>query len=129
MNNHCNQLLIFCLVGITALFSSVAGAAQDMPPTSIGPGNATYSGIYAHAITLKNGRWEGEPFIDGGASRPTVGLVEDFSLTGDLDGDGEMEHIVVLWENSGGTGKPNYLAVMGEKEGRLVNLSTTLIGD
>ena len=129
MNNHCNQLLIFCLAGIAALFSSVASAAQDMPPTSIGPGNATYSGIYAHTITLKDGRWEGEPFIDGGASRPTVGLVEDFSLTGDLDGDGEIERAVVLWENSGGTGKPNYLAVMGEKEGRLVNLSTTLIGD
>ena len=85
MNNHCNQLLIFCLVGIIALFSSVASAAQDMPLTSIGPGNATYSGIYEHTITLRDGRWEGEPFIKGGASRPAVGLVEDFSLTGDLD--------------------------------------------
>ena len=129
MNNHCNQLLIFCLVGIIALFSSVASAAQDMPLTSIGPGNATYSGIYEHTITLRDGRWEGEPFIKGGASRPAVGLVEDFSLTGNLDGDGEMERAVVLWENSGGTGIQNYLAVMGEKEGRLVNLSTTLIGD
>jgi heat shock protein HslJ len=58
-----------------------------------------------------------------------VGLVEDFRLTGDLDGDGEMECIVFLWENSGGSGTRIYLAVMGLQEGRFVNLNTTLIGD
>ncbi|MBW1855842.1 MAG: META domain-containing protein [Deltaproteobacteria bacterium] len=129
MNNHCNQYLLQSIVGVAVLFSAVANTIQAMPSTSTEPGDATYSGIYEHMITLKDGRWEGKPFIAGGASRPTVGLVKDFRLTGDLNGDGAMEHVVVLWENSGGTGTQNYLAVMGMLEGRLVNLSTTLIGD
>ena len=129
MNKNCHQYVLFFLLGMAVLFSVVANAAQDTPSTIIEPGDSTYLGIYEHPITLKDGHWQGAPFSEEGASRPTVGLVEDFRLTGDLDGDGEMESIVFLWENSGGSGTRIYLAVMGLQEGRLVNMSTTLIGD
>ena len=80
-------------------------------------------------MTLKDGRWEGEPFVPGGASRPSAGLVEDFQLSGDLNGDGLSEQVVVLWGSAGASVTQNYLAVMGSIDGKLVNLGTVLIGD
>jgi hypothetical protein len=79
--------------------------------------NATFTGIYDEPITLDNGRWQGEPFVAGGASRPTAGLATDFYLSGDIAGDGLAEAIVILWENSGGTGSYSYVAVVGLQEG------------
>jgi len=42
----------------------------------------TYAGIYENAITLKDGRWAGEPYVNDGKSHPLVGIVKDFILTG-----------------------------------------------
>ena len=91
--------------------------------------NATYTGIYDQPITLDNGRWQGEPFIAGGASRPTAGLAADFCLNSDINGDGLAEAIVILWENSGGTGSYSYVAVVGWQNGETRNLGTAQIGD
>ena len=91
--------------------------------------NATYSGVEEDPVTLTDGRWEGEPFAEGGASRPSVGLVEDFRLLGDLDGDGKDESVVILWESSGGSGTYSYVAVVGKKDGAVKNLATAEIGD
>ena len=60
---------------------------------------------------------------------PSAGLVEHFVLTGDLNGDGRDEAVVLLWENSGGSGTRTYLAAMGRGDGAIVNLGTVLIGD
>jgi heat shock protein HslJ len=91
--------------------------------------NMAYTGIFERAVTLKNGRWEGKPFVAGGSARPAVGLVEDFLLTGDLDNDGSDEAIVLLWERSGGSGSYEYVAVVGLRDGKPLNLGTALIGD
>ena len=91
--------------------------------------NATYSGIYDEPVILVDGLYEGEPFVEGGAARPTVGLAPDFRRTGDLDGDGTEEAVVVLWESSGGSGTFNYVAVAGRREGQVVNLGTAELGD
>ena len=91
--------------------------------------SATYTGIYDEAVTLVEGRWEGEPFIEGGASRPSAGLVDHFALVGDLDSDGREETTVLLWESSGGSGTRLYLAVMGRGRGNIGNLGTALVGD
>jgi heat shock protein HslJ len=90
---------------------------------------ATYKGISDKPVRLTKGRFEGEPFYPGGASVPTVGLVEGFLLSGDLDGDGADEAAVLLWENSGGSGTRLYIAVVGRENGSPVNLATALVGD
>ena len=91
--------------------------------------NATYVGIYDHPVTLTAGRWEGEPFVAGGAARPTAGLVEDFVLVGDLDGDGSDETAVLVWQSGAGSGTYSYLAVMGRRDESVVNLGTAPVGD
>jgi heat shock protein HslJ len=91
--------------------------------------NATYSGVMNEPVTLTDGRWEGEPYVEGGASRPTVGLVDHFVLTGDLDRDGADEAAALLWESSGGSGTRLFLTAMGIRDENAINLATTLIGD
>ena len=93
--------------------------------------NATYKGFEEPIgpVGLNNGRWEGNPYVEGGASRPTVNLLEDLVLIGDLDGDGSNEAVVMLNESTGGTGQLLHLAVVARKEGKLDNVATTFVGD
>jgi len=111
--------VIFLLMGLGA-----ATAATD-------PGNATYFGIVEgkKSITLKDGQWKGKPFVSGGASRSTAGLMEGFRVTGDLTGDGKPEEAVILWQNSGGSGTFYFLAVLTRKGNQLVNIATAPLGD
>ena len=100
------------------------------PPTLVELENASYHGIAAESIALRGGRWEGEPFVAGGASRPTIGLVSGLRVTGDLTGDGREEAAVLLWSNSGGSGTYDYVAVMGRNaDGAVTNLGTAALGD
>lgn len=91
--------------------------------------NATYGGIYDEAVQLTDGYFEGKPFVEGGASRPTVMLIDRFNFFGDLDGDGVEDAAVILAENSGGSGVFIYLAAMVSQDGALVNVATQLLGD
>jgi heat shock protein HslJ len=120
------------------MFAAVAcgrgGPVEDSPAakaarTAEQLANATYAGIMIEPVTLTDGRWEGEPYIEGGASRPVVGLLDHFILTGDLDSDGADEVAALLWESSGGSGTRLYLAAMASRNGDVINLATALIGD
>lgn len=91
--------------------------------------NASYAGIYEEPVRLEDGRWQGEPFVPGGAARPTVWLLEGLSEVGDLNGDGAAEAVVLLAENSGGSGSYVYVAAMGMRGGAIANLGTSLVGD
>ncbi len=113
---------------LLALPASLA-FAQSEAPSLDEIANCSYQGIYDDAVQLENGSYEGEPFVPGGASRPTVQLVREFRLTGDLNGDGQEEAVVLLAENSGGTGTNNFLATVGRRDGSIVNLGTALVGD
>ena len=104
-------------------------AGADSPPTLEQLANASFVGVAEEAVTLIDGRWEGEPFVEGGASRPAVGLVEDFRLTGDLDADGLDESVVLLWTSSGGSGTFDYLAVAAPDMGEPAILGTAALGD
>ncbi len=116
--------------GITPTGTRASPGSQPAgPPTPTELAGMRYTGIYDEAVTLRNGRWEGEPFVAGGASRPVVGLVQDFILTGDLDNDGADEAVVILWESSGGSGTNSYVAVAGRRGDEPVNIGTALIGD
>jgi heat shock protein HslJ len=119
------------------LHEEVAGVSVPVPTASAVPSptlqeaaNATYVSIHGVGeITLREGRWDGPAFIPGGASRATVGLVQDFFLHGDLDGDDSEETIVFLWSTTGGSGTFNHLAVLGRHDNAVVNLGSALIGD
>ncbi len=111
--------------------ASTAGtiAGQQGPARWQDLANATYAGIFDQPVRLSDGRWEGEPYAPGGASRPSLLLIDDFWATGDLDGDGRQEAVVFLAESSGGSGSRIYIAAMGWVSGLPVNLGTALIGD
>jgi len=120
--------LIMSMAG--ALFfttSTTFAGCEDEPHGDLA--NALYKGIEDQSVQLKDGHWEGEPFVEGGASRPAVGLAEGFSLHGDLDGDGADEAVVLLWQSSGGSGTFDYLAAMKEEEGKWMNVATAPLGD
>jgi len=116
-----------------------AGCAPE-PPEATGPGgkpgaptgdqlaNVAITGIYEDPAQLAAGVYLGEPFVEGGASRPTVRLLEP-RLTADLDGVPGEEAVILLSEDSGGSGTYIYLAAVGLREGRPVNLDTFPIGD
>jgi uncharacterized membrane protein len=91
--------------------------------------NATYENVIEGRLTLTDGLFEGEPFEEDAASRPIVKLVPGAVATGDLNGDGSEEAVVVLAHNSGGSGVFMYLAVMHENGGKPDNLATIRLGD
>jgi len=101
------------------------------PPTAAEAAAATYRGIEEAGgeVTLADGRWEGNPFREGGSVRPAVGLIRELLLQGDLDGDGEDESVVFLWSGSGGSGTRAHVAVLDRAAGEVINVATRLLGD
>jgi len=91
---------------------------------------AEYSGVFDEAIVLDGAQWEGQPYVEGGASAPRAGLAAHFLLTGDLDDDGSEEAVVLLWSSTGGSGTFDYLAVLGrDANGEVINRATQPLGD
>ncbi len=132
-------LLVTLVPGCRSRPEAVAPRAAQQKAQAIGRSapslqeikNANYRGVEeaGDSFTLTNGRWEGKPYAPGGASRPTVTFVRDFRLTGDLDGDGSDEAIVLLAANAGGSGEMTYLAAIGRPGGTLRNIATARVGD
>ncbi len=93
--------------------------------------NATYSGLKLHAapVTLIEGRWEGQPYVDGGESRPSVHFVGDLYRIGKVAGTEVDAAVVFLSESSGGSGSFLNLAVVEKKNGSLINTNTVPVGD
>ena len=120
---------IILLAGISFALVTQTGFARDTTALISKLGNATYSGIEDQSVTLVDGQWEGQAYVEGGASRPRVGLLKDMYFTGDLDGDGQEEMVVILWQSSGGTGSNSYIAVMKPDNDGYRNISTALLGD
>lgn len=91
--------------------------------------NAQIAGIYDTAVQLVDGHYEGKPFVEGGAARPTVDFVEGFNAFGDLNGDGVDDAAIFVAENSGGSGVFTYVAAMLNQNGVPVNAGTAFLGD
>lgn len=138
------------LIGLLiASFTLLCGCQKQEPPTpaageteTIAPStpavtatdsadaaNATYLGIYDEPVTLRDGVFEGRPFVEGGASRPRVELVPGFTVTGDLTGDGSEQTVVLLEENSGGSGSFGYLAILAGAGTDRAGVATASLGD
>jgi len=106
-----------------------ADASLSMAPTAAEAGSASYAGIYDQPVTLTDGIYEGEPFVADGAARPRVEMIGDLLLTGDLDGDGGDETVVLLSESSGGSGSFTYLAALARRGLAVDNVGTAALGD
>jgi uncharacterized membrane protein len=91
--------------------------------------NATYEGILDTPLTLIDGHYEGNPYVEGGASRPTVRLAAKPMAAGDVDGDGIDELVVVLAANFGGSGSYTHLATVTAGNGQPRSFATVLLGD
>jgi hypothetical protein len=121
-----------CLVAapllVVLVLSAACGGAGTAPLTEEDLKNAEYQGIYPEVVKLTDGQYEGEPFVEGGASRPTVLFAEPYA-SGDLDGDSVDDAAVLLVENSGGSGSFVYLAAVLNRGGRPENVDTQLLGD
>lgn len=123
--------------GCSGTTASPASAPDRQQAVTGGPAptmaeltGATYTGLWEKGpVTLAAGKWEGPPFVEGGASVPAVWLTEDFYLAGDLDGDGADEAVAHLTSGSGGTGSFGYLAVMGRQRGGIVQKAIGEVGD
>ena len=127
-----NRLNVY-LGAVTACLAACSApstrAVTTAPPTAEDVRNATVAGLFEKPVTLSDGRWVGEPYVAGGAARPTAGVIADLSLTGDLDGDGTGETVAFLWSATGGSGTRNYIAVFANDGAGVSNRSTLLIGD
>jgi heat shock protein HslJ len=110
---------------------AVAASNSEVQPSLDELRNATYRGFEGEEgpVALVDGIWEGEPFYEGGASRPRVRFVGDFMTAGDLDGDGIDEAVVLLSESPGGSGTFLYLAVVDRNGEDLDNVATEFVGD
>jgi hypothetical protein len=107
----------------------VAEAIDRHAPTVDDLLNLSFTGTMAGDVTLTDGAWAGPPAEPGAASRPRLQLVRGFSVTGDLDGDGNDEAVVQLAYDEGGSGTVVHIAAVGVEGGRLTNLATTVLGD
>lgn len=104
---------------------------QDVKWTLAALKNMSYSGLKAAPAPVKlvDGRWEGAPYVDGGASRPSVHFVGDFYRIGRLADSVPDAAVVFLSESSGGSGTFLYLAVVEKRNGVLINTATAALGD
>ena len=129
------------LIGSLLVLGLAACGQKEAAPTAAAPAGpppaptleqvkgATISGVFDQAITFADGKYEGQPFEPGAASRPTAMIWEPMVVFGDVDGSPGNEAVVLLSSNSGGSGEFVYVAVLGVRDGKLVNLGTAQVGD
>ena len=89
--------------------------------------NAAYTGFGEgkNAVTLVSGVWETPA---NAVSRSRITFAGDWMLHGDIDGDGSPESVVMLAENTGGSGEMIYLAAVKRKDDVTSNVVTS-VGD
>ena len=86
-----SRSLVYLVLGAACLVACASPASRPTampPPTLEDVRNATVVGLFDEPVALRDGRWEGEPYVAGGAARPSAGVIGDLWAAGDLDGDG-----------------------------------------
>lgn len=123
--------LVVMLAGPVGASDPADPAGLPAPLTVQALREATFRGLAvpARQVTLNGGRWQGPSAVPGGASVPSVRLVEEAIAHGDLDGDGVPEAAVLLLAEGGGSGSFVHLAVVKAVAGRARQAATQLVGD
>lgn len=133
-HNTMNRKFGILFAGLLTLalnFSTAAASQTGSAPLPSELQNGSFSGfaVTDKPIMLKDGKWQGEPYDKGAASRPEILLLAGTYLAGDFDGNGSDDAAVLLAESGGGSGTFYYLAVVVKKDGKLQNIATKMIGD
>ena len=100
----------------------VTAAMEEAPPTLNDAASATYWGGQARQITLTNGEYRGP-------EGQHVQLLRKFYRTGNLEGDGAVDTVVILSVTDAGDGSGLYLAVLRHIETGTISLGTDRLGD
>ena len=99
----------------------VQAALEEAPPTMNDAASATYWGGQARQITLKDGEFRGP-------KGQHVQLLRQFYRTGDLEGDGAVDTVVVLSVTDAGDESGQYIAVLRHLEMETISLGAERLG-
>ena len=111
---------------LAACGSTSPALSGGAPVTAPDPSNATFT-VEKTQVTLANGKAEKEA-APGSASKIVTAL-SDKKTTGDVDGDGRADTIVVLTQQPGGSGTFYYLAVLLNGASGVTSTPAVLLGD
>jgi hypothetical protein len=102
-------------------------------------GNATYrcpvqvndagGTIFEGGFTLRAGKYEAPPDPPDSNSRDSATLDKDLFASGDLQGDGKLDAVAVIWESGGGTGTYGLVYVVDDVLGSRRCTHTIYLGD
>jgi hypothetical protein len=109
---------------------SAAGGAVPAALSVSALSNMTLRGLSdTPQVTLRDGAWQGKPYVKGGAEAPQVTLMRNPIAYGDLDRDGRPEAVMLLTQSTGGSGQFLHVAVAGARRGQPRSLAATQVGD
>lgn len=100
----------------------IAAALEETPPTIDDAARATYWGGLARQVTLTGGAFEGP-------KGQHVELLRQHYVSGDLEGDGAVDAVVVLSVTNAGEETGQYLAVLRHLGTDTISLGTVLLGN
>ena len=126
--DHMNKTVVTIIILTVILlgagyFLAMTPKTEDMIPS---PLNATYL-IGGEPFTLINGSVEKE-IVPGSAAKNKVSVFGDPAF-GDVDGDGDDDAVVILANESGGSGTFYYAAIAVNSGGRYRGTDTVFLGD
>jgi hypothetical protein len=123
------KVLLFAVALVVVAACAPTGTAASGVTSSVSPpdpSNATFK-IERDTIALVNGRAEREA-APGSATKVTTTLA-DPRVSGDLDGDGRPDTVVVLVSQPGGSGTFFYVAALLNATGGVTTTPAVLLGD
>jgi len=123
-------LLPTVLLALVAAFGAgcaqTSGAASGGAVAAPDPSNATFR-IEKDSVTLANGRSE-RPAAPGSASA-AVTTLGDQRASGDVDGDGRADTVVILVNQPGGSGTFYYVAALLNTSAAVSATPAVMLGD
>ena len=123
-----NVLLLAVALVVVAACASTGTASSGVTSSVVppDPSNATFK-IERDTVALVNGRAERE--AAPGSATKVVATLADPRVSGDVDGDGRPDTVVVLIYQPGGSGTFFYVAALLNVSGGVTTTPAVLLGD